>query len=830
MAPRHPSPLFRSALALAVHAALLALGCAAPPAGAQAGASTAQADALQDYQIAPGPLDEALLDFAARANVSLTVPPALLQGLRSAGLRGRHAVADGFARLLAGSGLQAVQTAPGAYVLRRAAPSGVQEGAGSVGQLRSVTVTAKAQAAGELPQPYAGGQVARGGRLGMLGDKDVMDVPFNVTSFTSALIENQQAATVADILDNDPAVRISARGRNTSVGGGDNFFLRGFTLANRDIALNGLYGVLPYGSLSLETVERVEVLKGPGALLNGMAPSGGVGGAINVVPKRATDLPITRLTLSHASDSRSGGHLDLGRRWGPDNAFGVRANAVYRDGATAVAGQSAELAAAAVGADYRGERLRLSADIGYQEDGVRAATAGHAFDASLSAIPPAPKASARFGQAWEERRFRDRYAALHAEYEVSDMLTLHAAAGTRAHRHTNLRARSSIVDAQGNLALMPEYYPESSTAKSLLVGARIGFDALAARHVVHVSAASLRADASLGYAWWDAFASNLYQPTAIAEPGRASAAEGGFFDIRKANERRTTSWGVADTMAWHDGAVQLLLGVRRQQVTQDNHDIWSPGTPFVSRYSQAALSPAVGVVVRPRADTSLYANYIEGLSPGETAPADAENAGEVFPPVKTRQKEVGVKVDLGRVTGTLALFEIRQPNAITVAGRTPTAYRYAMDGERRNRGVEFSAAGEPLRGLRLIGGATYTQAKQVRTQDGAYDGRNAVAVPRWMANLALDADVPQLPGLAWSARVLVTGAQHMNPANTLQLPGWTRWDLGVRYSTRVFERPVTLRANILNVANRSYWESSGGSAGILLGAPRTLNLAATIDF
>ncbi len=77
---------------------------------------------------------------------------------------------------------------------------------------------------GTVPPAYAGGQVASGGSLGLLGNRGVMNTPFNQTSYTAELIQNQQARTIRDVLANDPSVRvIQAAG-----GGADSLFIRGF--------------------------------------------------------------------------------------------------------------------------------------------------------------------------------------------------------------------------------------------------------------------------------------------------------------------------------------------------------------------------------------------------------------------------------------------------------------------------------------------------------------------------------------------------------------------------------------------------------------------------
>ncbi|XOT97102.1 TonB-dependent receptor plug domain-containing protein, partial [Alcaligenes pakistanensis] len=148
----------------------------------------------------------------------------------------------------------------------------------------TITVNASADASrqGLLPE-YAGGQVASGGRVGILGSLDNMDSPFSVNSYTSRYIEQLQASTVADVVRHDPSVRV-ARGFGNFQ---ESFFIRGFLTASDDIAYNGLFGLLPRQATAAELAERIEVLRGAGGFLYGAAPSGGgIGGTINVLPKR----------------------------------------------------------------------------------------------------------------------------------------------------------------------------------------------------------------------------------------------------------------------------------------------------------------------------------------------------------------------------------------------------------------------------------------------------------------------------------------------------------------------------------------------------------------
>lgn len=173
---------------------------------------------------------------------------------------------------------------------------------------------------GALPPSYSGGQVARGGQIGLLGNRDFMDTPFNITSYTAKKIEDQQASTIADVVSNDPSVRF------TGQTGGilDSFFIRGFPIGEGnvgEIAFNGVYGVAPNYRVFTDYVERIEIIKGPTALLYGMAPNSSVGGTINIVPKRASDVDLTRVTTDYATNSQFGTHLDVSRRFGENREF-----------------------------------------------------------------------------------------------------------------------------------------------------------------------------------------------------------------------------------------------------------------------------------------------------------------------------------------------------------------------------------------------------------------------------------------------------------------------------------------------------------------------------
>ncbi|MFY0479945.1 TonB-dependent siderophore receptor [Achromobacter marplatensis] len=805
----HQSGIRRSALALAL-AGALGLPLAATPTGAQA---QAQSERLYSINLAAQPLNTALTALSRQTNTPIMAGGARVTAHNAPAVSGRMTVQDALSRLLAGSGLSSAATPGGGFAVT--AP----DQGPAVTTLAPVLVTGRSQ----LSEPYAGGQVARGGRVGLLGERDLMDTPFNIASYTSELIQNQQANTIADVLANDASVRTVNDGQGSVAGTGDEFQIRGFPVRNQDVSFNGLYGMLPLRTIAMDGVERVEVLKGPTALLNGMSPRGSVGGGINVVPKRAGDEPLTRLTATYQSDSRFGGVLDMGRRVGENNEFGIRFNGSYRDGDTAVENQSNQMGTAVVGLDYRGDKLRVSLDAGHQTNNIDApGDSGVLIFGDNLPVPRAPDASKGYSPDWGYSKSRDNYGVLRAEYDITPQLTVFGGVGYRRSNNRYLYADPIVVGSEGELLMRPYYWPSWEQNVSSVWGARGNFNTGSVKHEVSLSYSTFEQRA--GYYDYYIFGlspSNLYDPAEIPKPN----IDGLSSSPPRTSLLKLPTIAIADTLSFADDRVQLTAGVRYQTVKSTNYS-YATGQE-TSKYDESAVTPAFGLVVKPWRDVSFYANYIQGLTTGPIAPAGTSNAGEIFAPIKTKQVEAGVKVDFGSVTTTLGLFQIKQPSGLATVSDGVT--RYDMGGEQRNRGVELNAFGELARGVRLLGGITYIQPTMTRTANPGTEGNSAVGVPRWMANIGMEWDPSFAPGLTLTARALSTSWQYQNLENTRRIPGWTRWDVGMRYATRAFDHPVTLRATVNNVFGKDYW-SSASEGYLRLGSPRSVMLSASIDF
>jgi iron complex outermembrane receptor protein len=150
---------------------------------------------------------------------------------------------------------------------------------------------------------------------------------------------------------------------------------------------------------------------------------------------------------------------------------------------------------------------------------------------------------------------------------------------------------------------------------------------------------------------------------------------------------------------------------------------------------------------------------------------------------------------------------------------------FGLSSRQNNRGAEISVYGEAAPGVRVLGGASFLDAK--------LQGATVIGSPKSQFNLGVDFDVPGVEGLALNVRGVHTSTQFADQANTEVVPAWTRLDIGARYAFDVAAHEVTLRAGINNVTDRHYWASAGGypdQGYLTVGAPRTFLASVTFAY
>lgn len=804
---------------LMMSTALVGASLGVPAMAQQAPGSAQPAQATHSFNIPPQSLTDGLTLFGQQSGWQVSVHGDLIRGVSTQGVSGTLTPERALQKLLAGTGFSYTISDGNTVTLQRP----MQRGDASSNAIKLEPVKVEGHAGppsqatiGNLPPEYPGGQVASGTRVGLLGNKDLMDTPFNTIGYTENKIQDDQARSIADVLfGSDPSVRASIGSSNRY----DAYTIRGLRVNEFDIALDGLYGLAPSWRVGTDPIERLEVLEGPGAFLSGMAPAGSVGGTINLITKRADDTPLTRLTTDYSSDAVFGEHLDLGRRFGDDNQFGVRLNASLTGGNPPYDEQAARSGDTSLGLDYRGDRVRLSADFIYQNDWIRAQERGYALTPGI-AVPAAPDPRINLSQPYDYSQTQSVTGLVRGEYDLTDNITAFAAIGTNVFsfnkRETN---GGTILNAAGDLTTTGQNALQNGQYNTVTGegGLRAHFSTGPFDHQATISINGFNQLYQLGQTSYSGYLTNIYAPVRVDTVPISS------FPYGKSAELTMRSAAVADTVSWHGDLVQLTVGGREQNVEGTNY---SSTTGLVTtHYNDSAFSPSVGLVVRPIHELSLYTNYIEGLTPGPTAPTSALNSGQIFAPFKSTQNEVGAKIDLGRIGFGIDAFQIDVPQGIT----DPITHIFGIDGQQCNRGVELTTFGEVVPGVRVLGGVTFFDARQTATAGGATDGKFAVGVPKAQLTMGTEWDIRSVPGLTLTGRIIYTGQTFVDAANQQPVPGWTRLDVGARYAFTVDKTPLVVRASLTNALNNRYWEANP-TGYVIVGEPLTAWLSVSADF
>ncbi|MDO9369943.1 MAG: TonB-dependent receptor [Sphingopyxis sp.] len=706
-----------------------------------------------------------------------------------------------------------------AAVLAIAAPAAAQEDAGS----DDIVVTA---------QRNNQTKVTGGGNVGVFGTKAAEDIPFNIRSYNEALILNQQPDTLGEVLENDPTVR-------TTLGfgiAGEVFVIRGFDLSSDDVGFDGLYGITPRQLVAPELFSSVQVINGASAFLNGAAPGGsGIGGSVNLIPKQA-ERDVIRATLGYTSAAHLSGAVDVARRFGANDEWGLRVNGSARRGDIAIDDEFHSSYVLGATLDYNSGPLRTSLNVNYQRLNQ---TYWRGQVGIGPVIPRVPDADTNYSQPWSQILTKDFFGAFSIEYDLSDEAMLYAKVGARDGREDQTTAAITVNDpVTGAATGSGSYVPREDNNESAIAGIRIKLEGGGMSHEINAGAAVSWQVNRNAFDFGATYPTNLYDPVVVPAPTPGFI--GGDLDnVFPISRRRTSSVFLSDTLGLWDDRILITGGLRLQEIKTTSYSYANGARD--GGYKESAVTPVLGVVIKPVAGLSLYGNRIEGLVAGSTAPLTIDdgqgnnipinNSGAVLPPVKSKQYEVGGKLNFGRFNAGLALFQIDKPNSFV----DRDTLIFGNYGIQRNRGVEITLDGEPTEGLRIISGLTFNDAKLRRTEGGVNEGKDAVGVPDVLANANVEWDIPFLPALTLVGRVVYTGKQAVDSANTLKLESWTRFDLGARYVALLGDTPLTLRFNVDNVADNRYWASaynafSAFGSKLVQGGPRTFKASASIEF
>lgn len=313
--PSRPRPLAR-----ALSTALFSLALGVPAALLVAGPAQAQSHAVHSFHIPAGPLGSALPAFAAAADITLSFESEQTRGLNTRGLEGQYSTAAGLARLLQGSGLEAVHRGQGNYVLRRIAA--VASGAET--QLAGIQVTANQL--GEITEgtgSYTPGSIATATRLVLTP----RETPQTISVVTRQEMDDFNLTSIDAVMAHTPGISITTMDSERTA-----YYARGFPINNFQydgipMTRNASYSA--GNTLSdMAIYDRVEVLKGATGLLTG---SGDPGATINLIRKKPTKNFQGEISLGAGSDDNYRTQFDFSGALNPAGSLRGRAVAAWQD-------------------------------------------------------------------------------------------------------------------------------------------------------------------------------------------------------------------------------------------------------------------------------------------------------------------------------------------------------------------------------------------------------------------------------------------------------------------------------------------------------------------
>lgn len=675
----------------------------------------------------------------------------------------------------------------------------------------------------------AGGMVGTAVRMGIMGDVDVLDVPYSMQSMTEKAVTTygDPSQPLAHVLINNPSIRTSTSSPMYS-----DFSMRGINMNGNHFLLNGVPSLFSQFSMPrAHFIDRMDISAGPNAAVNGVSMSNNgtnsgatpAPGTINIVTKRAEKEPITKYTQVFSGRSTMAEYIDIGRRFGKDNEWGIRINAELLDGGLSLPGGKTTSRDIFVNLDRMTERSMTNLFFGYWDYNVMGAQRWFTYNGNRDALPTAPdaKTSYDFPETWKkiyvklltlnhEQKLNDRWSAFfNMGYAYRD--------GDKRNSGANLQ-----FDADGNFTSSNRANAQNESAKNsyFQLGIAGTFDTGAVRHRLVLATDRSRSQ------YWNAgktgptglYGGNLYDSIIFRS---------GFYPL-PAMPAQIAQWtetnaGVSlmDTMTL--GKWSLLLAATRKHEDLKNH---TNNTTIRNNN----ILPTWGLTYKPTDNTAVYYGHTESFSRGYVVTnAKYVNAGDVMPPVRSKQNEIGIKYENKGLRSTLALFEIDEANRFDVdlgGGK----YQYTADGKNIYRGIELTVNGQIAPRLTMTGGLLHLHAKRDKTQGGAKDGCFVNGVARWSTvlglNYAVTESVSVLSRVNWVDKSYIDSKA---AGKRTEIPSYATLDLGLRYQTKYRGLPVELQLMCYNATNRSHWMGRGGSTTFGLSMPRTFMFSASID-
>jgi iron complex outermembrane receptor protein len=693
------------------------------------------------------------------------------------------------------------------------------------------------QAAAELPALTVTGQDTSGyqatsASVGGFEAAPLLDTPASISVINQALIQDQQARLLSEVLKNDASVGDSY----APVGYYENFVVRGFSLNSASsYKINGRT-ITGEQNVALENKQQVELLKGLSGLQSGISEPGGV---VNYVTKRPTD--VHSVTVS--TDDRGSGYLatDVGGFFGSEQQFGLRANLAHEDIHSYVEHINGQRDFASLAFDWNiSPDAVLQLDAEYQNKEQRSAPGyqllggtelpHHASPKKLlahqSGSKPVTMDSLNLSGNFEYRfsdNWKGNLSASRSRVVIDDYSSF--AWGCYGSDSCADTAVPNYFSPEGNYDIYDFRSPDDTRRNDEVQAALSGqFNSGFLKHELTVGTSAFRRVVDQH----DAINEFIGSGNIGSEPADFPPYDGPLTESYRHLDSRQYGLFFNDRISFNEHW-QTVLGGREVRLDERTFDSEGDTSRHTQRYE---FLPQAALIYKPVENLSLYTRYSKGLSLGGQAPVTANNAFEILAPTVSRQIEAGVKYDWRRISLAAALFQIRQAYQYSRPNDDGT-FTFTQQGEQKNTGLELSANGWATERLQI---STSVAAIRARVNDSgtpAYEGHQALNVPTLRANLYGDYALPWFNGLALLGGVQYSGSKYANRQGEVQTGAYAIFNVGSRYSTRIEGYDTVFRLTVDNLFDKRYWRDAGeymGDGYLFQGAPLTARLSASINF
>ncbi|OOG49471.1 TonB-dependent receptor [Rhodanobacter sp. C01] len=798
-------------------ALLFVCGCLSAPfvafVAAATSAPTAPAAPGVDFTIPPQPLSTALITFGKQANLQVLTAGGTIASFRSDGVSGSFSPDAALIRLLQGTGLSYVFINGGTVVVKPREPASNSPphatATSTAANIANAKLLAPVHAEGmdEKDSGYMVDTTSSATRT----DSDLIDVPQSVSVITRDLMDSQQIRTVADAVRNVAGVQY--------IDGTDslpNFQIRGFNPGNgmTDGMPNSIAATGDFPPLI--GVERVEVMKGPEAILGDSIGNNDFGGLINVIMKKPQSDPVHEFSYSIGEYGDTQAGIDLAGPLGNSGELTYRLvlSDEYADHtAQGYQGQRSSYFASSIG--WHDKTTKLV--VGVERILNRLPIPDHTIllNDSVSSASPA---GILLGNPSDHATYQTSRFYYMLEQQLGDVWTFRSR-GQYVRQSTDQQDWTlSNPTPTGDVDAAAEVYRYADAYYTLQSDITATFGEGLLTHTVVVGfdySRSLIEKSDDIFNNIDGVPYNIFTGAPLP-PVRSVVVSANDVYLPGSPWSTTSGLFLQDQIAvgeyW-----DVLLAWRHSAYELSTYD--ANGSPWNLHKTQGV--PSAGVVYKITPDIALYGSTANGFQPDYLLGKN----GHPLAPIMSRQIEAGSKLDLfqDRARLTVSWYRIMVDSSYDLLSAQPP-YFFSQGPGQTNNGVEVEFTGRIAPGLDIT--TSYTNAHIVN-----HDGTPSTGTPRQHYNLWASYwfQGSALRGWGIAGGVLARSrslGQTTDDNTYFDIPGQASVDANVSYRTKNWSMAIGVK----NLFGRNLLSDNFDETFVPLHNRRSFLLSGAYDF